>query len=77
MVEAHEEMDAGDIWDSREFLLLNKRKSSVYNKEVSDYGLDALLSSTENFFSGQFKPESLDYSNPKIKGRLRPAFKKS
>lgn len=35
------------------------------------------MKSTLKFFSGNFIPETLDYSNANVLGRLRPAMKKN
>lgn len=76
VVEADYEMDAGAIWENRDFAFESKRKSSLYNQEVSDYAVEALLSATENFFNGGFTPEPLNYSNPDVLGCLMPSMKK-
>ena len=57
-------MDAGDIYDTQNFSFKSKRKTSLYNQEVSYYGTKALLTATERYFSGDFVPTKLDYNNP-------------
>jgi putative two-component system protein, hydrogenase maturation factor HypX/HoxX len=69
-------MDHGDIWDTRNFMFEQKRKSSLYNQEVADAANDALLESTSRFFSGSYTPLPLDYLQPDVKGKLMPAIKK-
>lgn len=53
----------------------HKRKSSLYNQEVTEAGIQAMLEAVENFFSGNFTPEKLDYCKPDVNGMLRPTMK--
>jgi putative two-component system protein, hydrogenase maturation factor HypX/HoxX len=70
VVEADKEMDAGAIWNSRNFKFDHKRKSSLYNQEVADAATEALLESTKRYFDGGYVPETLDYSRADVKGKL-------
>ena len=74
-LQAKEEMDAGDIWASRTFPLRATTKSSVYNREVSDFAIDCLWEVLTYLDAPDFTPEPLDYQNPEFKGRLRPMMR--
>lgn len=70
-------MDAGAIWSTKNFKFDMKRKSSLYCDEVTEYGSQALMEATKKFFHSDFIPETLDYNNPTVLGKLMPAFKRA
>jgi putative two-component system protein, hydrogenase maturation factor HypX/HoxX len=72
MLQAAEEMDAGDIWASRTFPMRAATKSSLFNREVTQAAVDCLWEALTYFEVPGFQPEPLDYANPEVKGRLRP-----
>jgi putative two-component system protein, hydrogenase maturation factor HypX/HoxX len=72
ILQANAEMDAGDIWASKEFGMPPGSKSSLYRTEVADAALEALLLAVTRFEAGRYRPEPLDYSRPGVTGRLRP-----
>ena len=72
VLEAVEEMDAGPIWASRTFPMRDGTKSSLYKNEVVDAAAEAILEAVERVAGGKFKPTPLDYTNPAVRGRLRP-----
>jgi len=73
VLQANEEMDAGDIWASAEFAMpVACSKSSLYRTEVADAALEAILTAVARFAGGSYQPEPLDYSRPEITGRCRP-----
>ncbi len=74
LLEAQEEMDAGDIWAKRVFPLRNATKSSIFNREVTQAAVDCLWDILTYVDSPDFKPRPLDYANPNVKGRLQPAM---
>jgi putative two-component system protein, hydrogenase maturation factor HypX/HoxX len=75
VLEAAEEADAGDIWATRTFPTRAVGKSSLYRHEVRRNAIDALLETMRKIADPSFKPEPLDYSDPKVTGRLRPLMK--
>jgi len=75
LLEAQEEMDMGDIWAKKTFPMRNTTKSSLFNREVTQGAVDCLWEVLTYFDAPDFKPTALDYSNPKVKGRLQPMMK--
>jgi putative two-component system protein, hydrogenase maturation factor HypX/HoxX len=78
-LQAVEEMDAGPIWGSRTFPLEpgELRKSAVYNGPVADAAIDLISEIVAKATDPSFTPEPLDYTNPDVVGRLRPAIRAS
>lgn len=76
VLQAAEEMDAGDIWATAEFERPEVSKSMLYRHEVTTAAIKAIHEAISNFQNKDFKPESLDYSNPKIKGRWNDPVKR-
>ncbi len=74
-LEAAEEMDAGDIWATRNFAMRKAGKCSIYRREVTQAAMAVIHETVEKFTSKKFTPEPLDYSNKDIKGVLRPTMK--
>ncbi len=72
VLQANDEMDAGDIWASVEFTMPGCSKSSVYRTEVADAAVEAVLLAVARFEAGGYRPEPLDYSRPDVTGRCRP-----
>lgn len=72
VLQANEEMDAGDIWSSHEFMMREASKACLYRNEVTESAIIAVLQAVKQFESGHFTPSILDYSNPETKGQLRP-----
>lgn len=70
ILQAAEEMDAGDIWASKTFKMREVSKSNLYRHEVTQAAIEGLIEAVEKFESTAFIPEPLDYSNPEVKGRL-------
>ncbi|WP_051906730.1 hemerythrin domain-containing protein [Methylomarinum vadi] len=75
LLEAREEMDAGDIWTSKTFPMRLASKSSIFNREVTQAAIDCLWEALTYFEAPDFKPEPLDYTNPNVKGKLLPFMK--
>lgn len=77
VLQAAQEMDAGDIWASHEFPLpgVADSKGSVYRNAVTEAAVKDVLAAVEKFESRRFRPEPLDYSRPDTRGRPRPAMK--
>lgn len=70
ILQAAEEMDAGDIWASCTFKMREVSKSNLYRHEITKAAIQGLLEAVEKFSSRSFTPEPLDYGKPEIKGRL-------
>ncbi|MFF1793023.1 hydrogenase maturation protein [Kitasatospora sp. NPDC058263] len=75
VLQAVEEMDAGDIWASVDFPVRACGKSELYRGEVADAAVEAVLLAVSRFEGGLFTPEPLDYDRPDVGGRLRPFLK--
>ena len=73
LLQADDEMDAGDIWASKTFPLRSATKSSIFNREVKQAAVDCLWEALTYFDAPDFKPEPLDYSKPDVKGHHRSA----
>lgn len=77
VLEAVEEADAGDIWETRKFKLRPVGKSSIYRHEVRRAAVEMLVFAVHNFARGDFKPLPLDYEDPNVTGRLRPLIRQA
>ncbi|MGR8930535.1 MAG: hemerythrin domain-containing protein [Gammaproteobacteria bacterium] len=77
LLQAADEMDAGDIWVSKTFRLRRATKSSVFNREVTQTAVECLWEVLTYFDTPHFKPEPLDYGKPDVKGQLRPMMKQA
>ncbi|MFJ2867142.1 hydrogenase maturation protein [Kitasatospora sp. NPDC087314] len=75
VLQAVEEMDAGDIWASVEFPVADCGKSELYRGEVADAAVEAVLLAVQRYEGGLFTPEPLDYDRPDVHGRLRPLLR--
>jgi putative two-component system hydrogenase maturation factor HypX/HoxX len=75
-LQAVEEMDAGPVWGSRTFPLEpGLRKSAVYNGPVTEAAIAIISDVVAKAADPSFTPEPLDYTNPDVIGRLRPAMR--
>lgn len=68
IIEADEEMDAGDIWSSNNFKMQSTSKSNLYRHEITNAALKGILDAVEKFELGTFLPEKLDYNKPEVSG---------
>lgn len=75
LLQAVEEMDAGDIWGTQNFPLREAGKTSIYKREVSTTAIDLIKKALKDIESGTFKPRPLDYSNPNVRGQLLPLMR--
>lgn len=79
-LQAVEEMDAGPIWGSRTFPIdpaQPPRKSSLYSGPVADAAVELALEVVAKATDPAFVPTPLDYRRPDVRGRLRPAMRRS
>jgi putative two-component system hydrogenase maturation factor HypX/HoxX len=76
-LQAVEEMDAGPIWGTRAIDLAPTamRKSSLYNGPVADAAIELIHEVVAKAADPAFQPEPLDYRQPDVVGRLRPAMR--
>src|SRR5947209_1075947 len=77
VLEAVEEADAGDIWETRKFKMRPVGKSSIYRHELRRASVEMLVFAVHNFARGDFKPLPLNYDDPNVTGRLRPLIRQA
>ncbi len=77
VLQAAEEMDAGDIWACETFVMREGGKASIYRNEAADAAVKAVISAVSRFESRTFQPEPLDYSKADVRGELRPPMKQT
>nr|VFJ88419.1 MAG: Methionyl-tRNA formyltransferase [Candidatus Kentron sp. LFY] len=65
-------MDTGDIWASRTFKRRPVDKARMYRYEIMEAGMEVIMDTIKRFSTGIYFPETLDYGNPDVKGKLRP-----
>ncbi len=75
LILADTEMDAGDIWATQNFPLRKGSKTSIYKREVTSVAISLIKHVLVELEYGRCSPRPLDYSNPNVKGRLRPLMK--
>ncbi|HDR8072583.1 TPA: hydrogenase maturation protein [Bacillus cereus] len=75
LLQANHEMDAGDIWSTKNFIMNNKTKSALYRNEVTQAAVTCLLNTIKKFQSEKFSPVSLNYDNPEVNGKLHVPMK--
>ncbi|GAA3481869.1 enoyl-CoA hydratase-related protein [Streptomyces yanii] len=73
VLQADEEMDAGDVWASVGFSVPQVGKSDLYRNEVSDAALTAVLLAVDRFASGTYRPRPQD--GARATGGTRPYFR--
>ncbi|MER7581963.1 hydrogenase maturation protein [Kitasatospora sp. NPDC097691] len=75
VLQAVEEMDAGDIWASVDFPVPDCGKSELYRGEAADAAVEAVLLAVQRYEGGLYTPEPLDYGRPDVRGELRPLLR--
>jgi len=75
VLQAGAEMDGGDIWAEAYFPMRPAKKSSLYRNEVTEAALQAVRAALAKFAAGGYTPQPLDYADPQMRGRLRPAMR--
>lgn len=56
VLQANDEMDAGDIWATETFPMRMASKSSLYRQEVTEAAVKAILSAVNRFLAGSYQP---------------------
>lgn len=77
VLQAAEEMDAGDIWATGNFPLRQTSKASTYRREVTGTAASLVKKAVAEFAANTIKPRPLDYSNPEVAGSLKPTMVQS
>ncbi len=77
VLQAIEEMDAGDIWASVNFPMRETTKASLYRNEVTEAALKGVLLAVDSMREEQFKPEPLDYNQGDVRGKLQPLMRQT
>ncbi|WDE00729.1 hydrogenase maturation protein [Thalassomonas actiniarum] len=76
-LQADSEMDAGDIWSSKNFKMRPASKASLYRQEVTQMASALVDDILEWQQMADFKPLPLDYSDKKVKGSLKPLIRQA
>ncbi len=77
VLQANGEMDAGPIWASVNFPMLQARKSSLYRNEVTEAAVTAVLQAIRRYEQGAFVPEPLENERPDMRGKWQPLVSQS
>ena len=75
LLQADAEMDAGDIWGTANFPMRLAGKTSIYKREVTTAAVKLIRQALRDIVDLNFAPRSLDYSNPRVKGRCRDTMR--
>ncbi|MGW7463986.1 enoyl-CoA hydratase-related protein [Streptomyces xantholiticus] len=74
VLQADEEMDAGDVWATVGFPVPRVAKSDLYRNEVSDAAIEAVLLAVDRFASGNYVPRPQSGLRQTVAARTRPYF---
>lgn len=77
LLQAHKEMDAGDIWGTAEFPLRNASKLSLYKREVSTAAVRLIKQALQDTNNRFFNTRPLQYTDPAVRGVLRPLMRQA
>ncbi len=76
VLEAADEMDAGDVWATMNFPVSPRdTKSSIYNGKIIPAATALVQKCVEHFSDPSFCPETLDYENRRVNGRPMKAIR--
>ena len=75
IIQANQEMDAGDIWASVTFPMRKASKASLYRNEVTEAALEAVNIAVSRFQLSDFTPLPLSQAN--AKGQWQPPMQQS
>lgn len=74
LLQADAEMDAGDIWGTREFERREAPKASLYRREVTAAAVQLVREAIAQRRDPDFRPRPLDDSAPEVKGCWQPVM---
>jgi putative two-component system hydrogenase maturation factor HypX/HoxX len=77
LLQANEEMDAGDIWASCTFPMKPSSKSRLYRHEVAQAAMTCMLETIQKLQDPKFVPEPLDYAKHDVQGHLHLPVKQA
>lgn len=76
LLQADEEMDAGDIWATRHFVMRDTAKASLYRREVIATAVLAIKNILEeSVCNPAFSPRPLNYDDPRVQGKCLPLMR--
>jgi putative two-component system protein, hydrogenase maturation factor HypX/HoxX len=75
LLEAAEEMDAGDIWGTANFPMRPATKGSFYRREVGESAVQLVLQALDQAQDARFRPRPLNYDNPAVIGRWNDSMR--
>ncbi|MFE0188481.1 enoyl-CoA hydratase-related protein [Streptomyces sp. NPDC058989] len=76
VLQANEEMDAGDVWAAADCPVPEVGKSDLYRNEIADAAVEAVLSAVDRVASGSHRPQPQDALPDAAKpGRPRPPLR--
>lgn len=76
-LQANAVMDGGDVWAVAEFAMRPAKKSSLYRNEVTEAAVRCLQEVLAKVGDTRFRPRTLDYAAPQVRGRLRPLMRQA
>ncbi|AIA02013.1 hydrogenase maturation protein [Streptomyces noursei] len=78
VLQANDEMDAGDVWATVECPVPEVGKSDLYRNEIADAAIEALLTAVARFASGTHRPQP-QHALPagRLPGRPRPPLRQA
>lgn len=77
LLQACEDIDAGDIWATGNFKLNLKSKASLYRQEVTKITAKLVAELMAKLNRQDFKPSPLCYNNFDVQGKLKPHIKQT
>ncbi len=75
LLEASDEMDAGDIWGTQVFTMRDTSKASLYRHEVASTAIDLIKGALGDFIFNSFTPVPLNYDDADVIGSLMPQIR--
>ena len=75
LLEAAEELDAGDIWFTDTFPVRATNKSSLYRREVTQHAVKLVKLAISRYGDEDFQPHQLDYADAKVEGSWQGLMK--
>ena len=77
VLEANGVFDAGDVWASRNFLMREAAKGSIYRNETTEAAVQCVFEAIDKLSSGFAQAEPLNEHAPDVKGRAHAPTKKA